>query len=152
MPAMETLCLILPGCRLLPRETLTKYFRFSRFRLEGLWWPAPQEKKCSLRMVVASFFDACVSLYVCFYILSTHFKSLVCVVDVSFAVQKSPYLTLAVAPNTGLCLTRESGGSRPSTGPLLCVSIVDFLVVVFFSFVCDAARGMKGAGGKPAQL
>ena len=91
MPAMETLCLILPGCRLLPRETLPKYLRFSR--LEGLWWP-PQEKKCSLRMVVASFFDACVSLYVCFYILSTHFKSLVCVVDVSFAVQKSPYLTL----------------------------------------------------------
>ena len=50
---------------------------------------------------------------------------------------------------TGLCLTRESGGSRPSTGPLLCVSIVDFLVVVFFSFVCDAARGMKGRGGSP---
>ena len=48
-------------------------------------------------------------------------------------------------------VTRESGGSRPSTGPLLCVSIVDFLVVVFFSFVCDAARGVKaeGGGGSP---
>ena len=36
--------------------------------------------------VVASFFDACVSLYVFFYIPSTHFKSLVCVVSMRGSV------------------------------------------------------------------
>ena len=44
-----------------------------------------------------------------------------------------------VGPNSrgaGLCLTRESGSSRPSTGTL--VSIVHFLVVVFFlSYILD---------------
>ena len=30
----------------------------------------------------------------CFYLLSTHLKGLVCVVGVFFAVQKSPYRTL----------------------------------------------------------
>ena len=48
-------------------------------------------------------------------------------------------------------VTRESGGSRPSTGPLLCVSIVDFLVVVFFFVRVRRSKGDEG-GGEPAQL
>ena len=46
-------------------------------------------------------------------------------------------------------VTRESGGSRPSTGPLLCVSIVDFLVVVFFFVRVRRSKGDEGGGGSP---
>ena len=51
----------------------------SGFFLEGLRWPR-RRKKCYFLMAVESSLGACVTLYVCFYLLSTHLKGLVCVV------------------------------------------------------------------------
>ena len=57
-------------------------------------------------------FGACVSLYMCFYLLTTYLKGLVCVVGRFFAVQKSPYRPL-IEPGT--CPLRNPAETRVQT-------------------------------------
>ena len=70
-------------------------------RMDGYCTGLQKKMLCS-HIAVESNFGACVSLHVCFYLLTTHLKGLVCVVGVFLAVIKSPWSMLILGPTQGL--------------------------------------------------